>query len=354
MTMTGPKSPRRKLIFLAAALALVAGAGWSFLRPTTVGGTMTLAATEFLATLSPDKLARAKLAYDTPKRVGWHFIPLAERKGLQVKDMTEAQRKSAHALLASALSQSGYTKATRIMRLEALLRELEKTRKDGPIRDPERYYFTVFGTPTNADRWGLSVEGHHLSLNFVVDHGRIASSTPSFFGANPAEVKRSFEGVESGTRVLRDEEELAFDLLQSLTAEQRKTAVIAAKAPLEIRNAGKPQPPTDAPEGLAAREMTPEQTTALRKLIEVYAKNLPAEAADSRLAAMDTAGIGKVYFAWSGADKPGIGHYYRIQGPTLLIEFINVQPDAEGNPANHIHSVWRDPAGDFDLPIDGK
>ncbi|MGE3779128.1 MAG: DUF3500 domain-containing protein, partial [Pirellulaceae bacterium] len=138
------------------------------------GMAMTEAASGFLAKLTDDQRKIALLAYDTPRRVDWHFIPKDERKGLQVKDMEAAQRTAALALLQSALSAVGYEKATKIMSLEALLRELEKQRK-GPLGDPERYFFTVFGKPDAASRWGLSVEGHHLSLNFVVDQGRVIS-----------------------------------------------------------------------------------------------------------------------------------------------------------------------------------
>ena len=173
----------------------------------------------------------ATLAFDDPARLDWHFIPKPQRKGLQIKHMDDAPRKAAHKLLETGLSQLGYDKATTIMGLEAILRELEKSRTDSPIRDPERYYFTIFGTPDTAGRWGWSVEGHHLSLNFVIDKGQVAATTPTFFGANPAEVRSDFGNFKKGLRVLKPEEETGFQLLASLTPEQRK-AVIAEKAPM--------------------------------------------------------------------------------------------------------------------------
>ncbi len=115
------------------------------------------------------------------------------------------------------------------MALEGILKELEKSRVGGPIRDTERYYFTLFGKPTDESRWGLSVEGHHLSLNFVVDQGRVVSSTPTFFGDNPADVKADFGEVKKGTRVLAKEEDLAFQLIQSCSPEQRSKVLIDAK-----------------------------------------------------------------------------------------------------------------------------
>lgn len=337
------------MLLLAAAGSSV---GWSFLRDEHPGGAMTAEATRFLEMLDAEQRGVSLMAYDAPERLDWHFIPKETRKGLQVKHMTPEQRKAAHGLLRSCLSEIGYGKANRIMKLENLLRELEKDRSGGPIRDPQRYYFTLFGKPSEDGRWGLSIEGHHLSLNFVVDKGRVISSTPTFFAANPALIQAQVPGTDfaKGARVLADEELLAFELIGSLDDQQRKVAVIAEKAPAEIRAAGEPQPPADEGVGLQASELTEAQRGTLNKLIETYAKNVPAEIAGQRLAAIKKAGMGKVRFAWAGADKPGIGHYYRIQGPSFLIEFVNTQPDAAGNPANHIHCVWRDMAGDFALP----
>jgi hypothetical protein len=251
-------------------------------------------------------------------------------------------------LLRSALSQVGYDKASTIMELEKILRELEKSRSGGPLRDPERYYFTLFGKPHAESTWGLSVEGHHLSLNFVVDGNKVISSTPAMFGANPAEVKTEIAGgAKIGTRVLRDEEERAFALVNSLDDEQKKLAIVADKAPAEVREAGKPQPPDTAPEGIPASKLTEAQVKTLWSILEAYAHNMPKDVAQARLDAVREAGIGKVHFAWAGATRPGVGHYYRIQGPTFQVEFVNTQPDSAGNPANHIHCMWRQLGGDF-------
>ena len=267
--------------------------------------------------------------------------------------MSEAQRKQAHALLATGVSALGYEKAVTIMSLESILRELEKKREGGPIRDPERYYFTIFGRPKSEGRWGWSVEGHHLSLNFVVDDGKATAITPAFFGANPADVKSDIGvGPKKGTRVLRDEEELAFKLLASLSDSQRSKAVLADKAPADIRAAGEAHPPQTPPEGLAAKQMQGEQVEILWSLLKAYTDKMPKEIGEARIDEVRERGIENVYFAWAGADKPGIGHYYRVQGPTFVIEFNNTQPDAAGNTANHIHCVWRRMAGDFGLNRD--
>jgi len=343
----------KRLALALGLLVAVAAVAWgAYLRVGGPGGEMISAADKWLGTLTAEQKAKVVMSYDAPERVDWHFIPKATRKGLQIKEMNEEQRKAAHALLQSALSQVGYSKATKIMSLEKVLRELEKTKVGGNIRDPERYYFTIFGQPSDTSKWGLSVEGHHTSMNFVVDKGKVVSSTPLMFGTNPAVMKNDdIEGIAKGTRVLAAEEELAFDLLKSLSADQRKEAVIAETALKEVRNDGKPQPPTEEATGIAVSKLTDAQKKTLHSLIETYAANVPDEVAKERLTDIEKSGFEKVKFAWAGADKPGIGHYYRIQGATFLIEFVNTQPDAAGNPANHIHCLWRDMRGDFAIPI---
>jgi len=346
---------RRPVIASLLLVALTATSVWSYFKLARTGEEATTAAKAFLASLDEKQQKSATFEYSDAKRVAWHFIPLEgakEREGLQIRQMNEVQRKAAHALLKVVLSEAGYGKATKIMELENLLAELQKG-KGGPLRDSERYYFAIFGQPTADGRWGLSIEGHHLSLNFVIEKGNVISSTPTAFCANPAIVmNENVPSITKGTRVLAKEETLAFDLLASLSADQRKVAIIAEKAPGEVRAAGEPQPPKDAAAGIAAEKLSGQQRSILQSLIEEYANNLPVDVAKTRMDAINREGLGKVHFAWAGADKPGIGHYYRIQGPTFVIEFVNVQPDSAGNPANHIHSLWRDMSGDFAVAIE--
>ena len=342
------RSRRAAMVFASAAIAV--SAGWAWLNLAGASAAMSEAAEKFLAGLSTEQRAQAQLEFDSPKRLDWHFIPKPERKGLQIKHMNTEQRKAALALLQSGLSEVGYYKATSIMTLEAILHELEKSKTGGNIRDPERYYVTVFGEPVNKGRWGWSIEGHHLSLNFAVSDGQVSSTTPTFFGSNPAEIKGSYGiGPKQGTRVLEKEESLGFELLHSLSEEQRKQAVIAEKAPSDIRGPADVQPPANENVGIPADKLNDEQRDILWSLVETYAANMPGDVMTERLEAIKAAGPDKLQFAWAGADKPGVGHYYRIEGPTFVIELSNIQPDAAGNPANHIHSVWRNRAGDFAL-----
>ncbi len=336
------------LVLATAAVALTTRAA---MQATTVLP-LADAATGWIDTLDAGQRARGVRGFGDASRTDWHFVPKPERKGVQLRDMTAAQEAAALALLRATVSHGGYEKSVAIMSLDEILRRLEGNRAKN-IRDPKRYFFTVFGTPSDTGTWGLSIEGHHLSLNVTVRDGVVVDSTPQFMGANPAEVRTTFASLpEAGHRVLGDEEALAFDLVRSLDAAQRTTAVIAAEAPREIRAAGEPQPSTEPPAGIAHADLEPGQRDVLRALIETYAGVMPDDVADERMRLVETApgGWDAVRFAWLGALEPGIGHAYRVTGPTFLIEFVNVQPDAEGNPANHIHCVWRDRTGDFDLP----
>src|SRR5688500_5803043 len=324
----------RRLVAASLLVVLSATSVWSYFKLSKTGELATDEANKFLATLSQEQKGQALLKYDDPKRVDWHFIPKEgdkEREGLKIREMSGDQRKAAHALLKAVLSEAGYGKTTKIMELENVLAELQKGKR-GPLRDAERYYFVVFGQPTAEGRWGLSIEGHHLSLNFVIDKGNVISSSPTSLCANPALVMGDYiPSVKRGTRVLAKEETLAFELLASLSAEQKKAAIIADKAPDEIRAAGEPQPPSEAAVGIAAEKLTGEQRSTLQSLIEEYANNLPVDVAKAWMEAIDREGIGQVHFAWAGAEKAGIGHYYRIQGPTFLIELVNTQADSAGN-----------------------
>lgn len=314
------------------------------------GASMTSAATDFVATLSDEETKKTVFDFDSPKRVGWHFIPKDSRKGFQWKEMSESQKNAAMKLLQSSLSAAGYKKARNVMQLESFLFAVEQGK--GNVRDPERYYFSLFGKPDSKTKWGLSFEGHHLSMNFVVENDKLISVSPSFYAANPATVKSErLKTVPKGTRVLASEEQLAFDLVNDLNESQQAKAIFAKKAPKEIRAAGEPQPPNEKPIGIKGSELNEKQMAMLKALVVTYAANFPIKIATAKMTQIEKDGWADVHFAWGGATKPGIGHYYRVQGENVLIEFVNTQPDAEGNPANHIHCVWRNPKGDFAIEM---
>jgi hypothetical protein len=297
--------------------------------------TMAQTAKHFLASLTPEQVTQATYKFSDDERFNWHFIP-KERKGLPIKEMNPAQRHLASALMSAGLSQQGYIKSTSIMSLEDILRVMEKG--SGPVRDPERYFFTIFGEPSDTGTWGYRVEGHHLALNFTIVKGKVTGG-PAFMGTNPAEVR---EGPRKGLRVLHAEEDLARTLLQALTPEQKQVAIVSKEAYKDIFTmASRKASLQGQPSGLQASKMNAKQRTMLLEVVEEYAHNLPDVLAEERFARAKKAG-NNLFFAWAGGENRGDPHYYRIQGPDFLIEFDNTQ-----NNANHVHSVWRDLNGDF-------
>ena len=315
------------------------------------GSQMRRFAAAWIETLDDAQKAKALVDYSSKERTNWNFIPLPTRKGLPLMEMNAAQQAAALRTVRAALSEAGYDKTSKIMQMESVLRILEGPGSEEK-RNPEKYYTTIYGTPSDQGTWGFSFEGHHLSLNFVCRDGVVVDSSPQFFAANPAKLSSEVKGpLPKGTQILRQEEELAFELINKLPTRQQELATIAEQSLPEIRFASMPQPEVTEPEGLVMSEMDREGQSRLKQLIEVYANAVPDKVAADRMQIIESDGPEAIYFAWAGAKKPGIGHYYRIQGKSFLIEFVNTQPDAVGNPANHIHAVYRDMTGDFDLPI---
>jgi hypothetical protein len=331
--MTRVLSPR---VIVAVGLLAVLG-GVIVHAQRSSSAPMATAAEKFLASLTPEQRQTAMFPFDAPERMRWHFVPQFERNGLMIKAMTEPQRKLAHELLKTGLSDRGYTTYTQIMQLESILKVLENGK--GPIRDPENYRFSVFGTPSAKGTWGWRVEFHHVSLHFSVVNGTAISSTPSFAGANPAEVK---DGPQKGQRTLGMLEDTARALVTALDPAQRKTAIINAVALDDIVTTNALDINPLSPEGIKASAMTAAQRDMLVKVLDSYAGLMAPDLANDRMTKIKIAGIENLTFAWAGSIERGQKHYYRVQGPTFLIEFDNTQNDG-----NHVHSVWRDFRGDF-------
>jgi hypothetical protein len=345
---------------------------------------MASAANGFLAGLTPEQRQQAALPFEGEERLRWNFIPneMFPRKGLMVKAMSEAQREQAHALLKTGLSQKGYLTASAIMDLENVLRAIESAAAASaaaappgtaaqaatpPVatapaagtapgganpaagvpaaprqrfaRDPLEYFVTIFGTPSAKGAWGWRLDGHHISLHFTIEDGEAVASSPTFFGTNPAQV---MDGPKKGLRLLGAEEDAARALMLSLDDTQRATATIQATPPNEILTANNPVAEPLTPSGISAAAMTPAQRELLVKLLDVYASSMAEDIGADRMARARAAGIENISFAWAGDTQPGQKHYYRVQGPSFLIEYDNVQ-----NNGNHVHCVWRDFKGDF-------
>ena len=296
---------------------------------------MAAAAKALLSTLDEGQAAKIKWPFDSEERFNWHFVP-RERQGLSLKAMNEDQRKAAFALLRAGLSAKGYTKVETIRSLEVVLRAIEGSAR----RDPELYFFTIFGEP-GSPTWGWRYEGHHIAQNWTIAGGKAVGTTPAFLGANPAVVQ---DGPSKGTRALAAEEDLARALLESLTETQQREAIVAATAPNDILTGNTRKASIADNTGLSAASMTPAQQKMLMALIEEHASVQAPGLAGQRLAKVRADGFANIRFAWMGSVQKGMGngHYYRVQGKSFLIEYDNVQ-----NQANHHHTVWRDFAGDF-------
>ena len=349
-------SPRVALI--ALVLAAFAAVAVSAQRTLTPAAAMTTAATQFLDSLNADQRKQATYPLESDEYLRWNFIPTEAfpRNGLRLKDMTDAQQKLAHELLKSGLSDRGYQTYTSIIALEDILRVVEGARAGGAaqagapaggraggrggfVRDPSVYFFTVFGQPSATGNWGWRVEGHHVSLHFAVSKGAVIASTPSFAGSNPAEVR---EGAEKGKRVLAHLEDTGRTLVMALDEKQRATAIINATAPNDIVTTNQLDIKPLSPDGLKVSAMTAAQRQLLMNVIDAYAGLMAPDIAAQRMAKIKAAGIENIGFAWAGPVERGALHYYRVQGPSFLIEFDNTQ-----NNGNHVHSIWRDFNGDF-------
>jgi Protein of unknown function (DUF3500) len=310
---------------------------------------LAIVAQKFIDTLTPDQKKQTLFPFDSPERINWNFVPLQDkskkptRKGLRLEEMSPEQKKLALALVEVGTSTSGHKQATTIMSLESILK-VQEGPKGANVRDPEWYFFTIFGTPGKSGQWGWRVEGHHLSINYTLDNNEVVSATPTFFGANPSTVK---DGPKKGQRILPEVEDYARELFKSLDDKQLAEA-------LQKKDFGEPKaksftPDVGGPVGVPATKMTAGQRDMLMKLVRAYADRLPAEIAAAELKRVQDAGTDKIHFAYSGATEPGKKYSYRVQGPSFVIEFLNVQADSANNPANHIHSCWRRIDGDFGL-----
>ena len=341
-----------KAVFRHLPLVLLMGVcvGGSQVSGHDAGHQMAEVAKAFLGTLDAEQKGKSMFPFAGEERENWHFIPRV-RVGLPLKEMKPQQRLLAQALMTTGLGESGVLKAVTIMSLEEVLYQMEGATQEEPKRsevrakrDPEMYFVSIFGEPSNEGTWGWRIEGHHLSMNFTVKDGNVLRATPSFFGTNPGEVK---EGPLAGLRVLGVEEECGRSLVKALTAEQFAKAKFSDEAPKEMLTAAeKVVKPLD-PAGLSEAEMTVGQRAMLHRLVREYLDRLKPEIAETAWQEIENSG--PMSFAWAGGKELGEPHYYRVQGATFLLEYDNVQ-----NGANHVHCVWRDFDGDFGRDVLGE
>ena len=300
---------------------------------------MVAGADNFLASLSAEERGRATWDFDSEERQRFHFVPpeTFERHGFPLEDMSAEQRERAHDLLRTGLSQSGYLTATEIIELEAILEEREGGEQFS--RDPDLYFVSVFGPPSTDGTWAWRFEGHHLSLHFTILDGEITVSAPTFLAASPAVVT---EGPRAPLRPLGPLEDAGRALLASLDAAQQEVAILDEVAPTNIVAGVQMAPDPLSPVGIVGSELTAEQQDMLMDIIEVYTSVMSDDIATLRRAKIQEDGIENITFAWAGGTSYGDVSYFRVQGPSFLVEFDHTQRDP-----NHIHSGWRDFDGDF-------
>lgn len=324
---------------LAAAVALAQRKPDAVAGEAALAADMAEAARRFASTLTPAQRTKAMFPFAADERQHWHYVPMP-RRGIALRELDDAQRAAAYGLLGTAVSRRGLLKASSIMALEEVLRRRENSRE----RDPGGYFVSLFGDPSPKATWGFRIEGHHLSLNLTLADGTHPVEAPAFFGANPSQVA---SGVLADTRVLGREEDLGFQLLASLDADQRKAAIYQTTAPADILTGpGSKLAPLP---GLSAARMTPAQRAVFDALLDEITGNLPREIADRERGRIAAAAPADLLFTWAGGGSPVQGHYYRLAGPTFLYEFDNTQSGA-----THIHTVWhaRDSAGgDFGVDL---
>jgi len=310
------------LLLIAAALALPDRAA---------DGAARAAAGRFVAALAPASREQATLPFDDARRFDWHFIP-RERGGLPLGAMAEGERRAAHELLRALLSPRGYLRVQGVVTLEEVLQEREfAAGRDGAYRDPGRYFFTLFGETGGDGPWMARVEGHHLALNFTGDAEHGVATTPFFLGANPAEVRT---GAKAGFSLLADVDERARRLLEALSDEQRRAAIVAATAPADVLFGPQaPQPPA-ADEGVALKGAD----AAIARLVGELLESVTGDVAVAPPVAIEAA----QRFVWAGGRAVGDGHYWRLQGERVVVEYDQTQDGA-----NHAHLLWRDPRNDF-------
>lgn len=321
---------RTPVMAVKALLAMAVCFGFSI---SSQGSDIVGASKQFLGSLDADQKDLASFTWDSDQRKDWHFIPKT-RKGLPMKDLAQDQQHLGYALIAQCMSKEGMQEAMTIMSFEQILWENENK---APHRDSSMYHFSFFGEVSDKGVWGLSIEGHHLSLNFTISDGEIASATPSFYGTNPDII---LSGPRKGEQILDKEQALAFELVDSLSIKQRQKAILGGGVPRDILTSAKQSVEELSPRGLSINDMNGKQKRLVMRLIREYVFRH-----DQKYAAKEWQSLKadkSITFAWVGQPKQFSPQYYRIQGKDFLIEYANTQ-----NNANHAHATFRRPGNDF-------
>jgi hypothetical protein len=298
-------------------------------------------ANTFISLLNSTQRNKTLYPFDTEERYRFKYIPLDDRKGVSFNELNTVQRKALMDLLGVCVTAETVKKVNAIMQLDFILKELEQRKPEDHYRDPGKYFVTIFGIPSDKTIWGWRFEGHHVAFHFSADKNQLVAGTPGFLGTNPAIVQ---SGQQKNTQVLKEETDKGFALLHSFNADELKKAVIDTAAPAEILTEASRRAMIEHPAGIRYKELLPEHQQQLLQLINLYINRYTTLFAAAMLKEIQTAGLDNLWFTWAGYTEPVLGrpYYYRIQGPTIIIEYDNTQ-----NNANHVHTVVRDLKTDF-------
>ena len=306
-----------------------------------LGQEIATAVRAWLDGLDDSQRRQATFPFESAERFAWAYTP-GHREGLAIRDMRPDQRAAASAIVGATMSPRTAGEIAAVMALETVLGQIEQAAGRGGWlrRDPELYWFAVFGTPGSAEPWSWRVGGHHVAVHATVIGDRVIGSTPSFLGANPAVIP---SGPRAGTATLPGEEAGARALLAELTPAERRAAVVDDRAPADIlTGTGRHADAREVPTGVRHAALGRPRQELLEGLVRHYVDRIRGEVADATWSRIVDAGLGDVAFAWAGPDQPGRGHYYAVRGPAFVIEYDNTQ-----NGANHIHAVWRELDNDW-------
>ncbi len=335
------------------------------------------AADAFLATLDDAGRAKASLPFASTQKATWSNFPvgMVQRNGVRWGDLNARQRESATRLLATALSKPGLDKVHAIMQGDELLKVAEREhpsgpplgRPDGPpngarngpahgARPPgqgpppgftgphfgrDEYYLALFGAPSSTSPWMIQFGGHHLAINLTIV-GRHSVMTPSLPAAQPA----TYQLDDRTIRPLGRENDEAFALINALDKEQQKKAILNYQVSDLVLGPGE-DGKTIQPEGIKAAELNRTQQRLLLELAHEWVGIINDEAAAARMADIESH-LADTWFAWSGPTTNGSSAYFRIQGPTLLIEYSPQRMRGDnGLDVDHIHTIYRDPTNDY-------
>ncbi|HUQ66607.1 MAG TPA: DUF3500 domain-containing protein [Flavitalea sp.] len=323
---------RRYVFLLVASFSLALNTG---------AQSISIIAKKFVGSLDASQKALTIFPFESDERYNFHFFPIDDRKGLPLDKMNEAQKKTVMKLLSACLTDNTVKKINDIIALENILKVMENRKADDHFRDPGKYHLAIFGEPGEKNIWGWRFEGHHISFHFSAEQNTLVAGTPGFLGSNPAIIP---DGEQKGKEILKDEKILALKLLHSFSSDQMKTAIIAGDVPGDIITRIDRKAILKDSAGISYRVMTTQQQNFFKDLVNVYVNRYKKPFADTLFNDIKNAGYDKLRFAWAGDTITGVGHphYYRIVGPTLIIEYDNTQ-----NNANHVHTVVRDLLHDF-------